>query len=153
MNELEKYLKKASNYCAKRECSKADLLVKFKQWQVPENYYSDILDYLQKNGFLNEYRFVESFVNDKIKFNKWGKLYIKKHLLSKNIDESLIDKALSSVDQHLYEQNAKKLISTKFKSLKGLDMAMLKQKILIFMLNKGYEKDLILKLISDLKHE
>jgi regulatory protein len=65
---------KASELCSRSEKCSFDLEIKCRDWQLSRDETSRLLTFLQKEGFINHERYACSFVNDKFKFNKWGKI-------------------------------------------------------------------------------
>jgi len=78
-----KTLEKISRYCAIQERSKYDVINKLKSYKVDQDELQSYIDYLQKNNFLNEERFVELYIRSKINQNEWGPLKIKYSLYQK----------------------------------------------------------------------
>jgi hypothetical protein len=104
-----------------------------------------------KENFLDEKRYVNSFVRDKFKFNKWGKIKIKYELLKKNINETLVNEALDkSINQQEYLSTLKNLLLEKKKKLKNNDRNAVIQKITNFALSKGYEPQIVRSIVESI---
>ena len=82
MNPL---LNKAAAYCAAAEHCRSEVQTKLLQWGASANQTSDILDQLEDQGFLSETRYCSAFVNDKIRFQGWGKEKIRMALKQKRL--------------------------------------------------------------------
>ncbi len=147
--DIKQAFLKASNYCSKREACIFDIKKKLYQWQIPENLYSEIIDLLIKQNYINENRYAEAFVNDKYKFNHWGRLKIKHALLSINIDNKYISKALQNINETEYYTFAQKSICQKAKTLNFDDYIKSKQKLIRYILGKGYEPELVQKITDE----
>ena len=63
--------------CSLSERCRFDIIAKLKQWELSEDEIAEAIDYLIKEHFLDEERFVRFYVNDKLRFNKWGKVKLK----------------------------------------------------------------------------
>ena len=72
-----KILEKISRYCAVQERCKYDVINKLKSYKANQDELESYIEYLQKNNFLNEERFVELYIRSKINQNDWGPLKIK----------------------------------------------------------------------------
>ncbi|HOV55404.1 MAG TPA: regulatory protein RecX [Bacteroidales bacterium] len=105
-----KTLEKISRYCAIQERSKYDVINKLKSYKVDQDELQSYIDYLQKNNFLNEERFVELYIRSKINQNEWGPLKIKYSLYQKNIPEAEIDRFLDKYDKEFFKLKIKEYL-------------------------------------------
>jgi len=111
-----------------------------------------VLKLLQKNDFINQNRFIESFVNGKLKNNKWGKMKIVAELRNHRIAEENINEYLQKIDDALYLKILMDLIIKKEKELtKESNIQIRKQKIINFCMSKGFDFERINTLIKSLK--
>ena len=69
----EEALKKLTNLCAKAEYCTGDLDEKMRRWGIDEEARKRNIDYLIKHQYVDNARFCQAYVNDKIKYNKWGR--------------------------------------------------------------------------------
>jgi len=145
-------LKKAQNICSRREKCKYDIEQKLKEWGVSEDNMEKIIESLVKEKFIDEKRYVSSFVNDKFKFNKWGKIKIKYQLRLKGISEIQIDQALEQIPENKYKELLKDLLQKKSKSIKNHNKQEKYQKLVSFAYNRGFSfedsKDLVNEMIN-----
>ncbi|MXV37773.1 hypothetical protein GO491_03620 [Flavobacteriaceae bacterium Ap0902] len=103
----------------------------------------DIMLYLMRENFLNEERFAESFARGKFYQKSWGRNKIKIELKRKKITPRLIEQALKQIDANDYYKTMEKLIEKKISTLNEPDSYKKKQKVIRYMLQKGYEYELI----------
>ena len=85
MNPL---LNKAAAYCAAAEHCRSEVQTKLLQWGASAGQAGDILDQLEDQGFISESRYCAAFVNDKIRFQGWGKEKIRMALKQKRLPNS-----------------------------------------------------------------
>lgn len=135
-------LTKAMAMCSKSERCRFDLLSKLKLWELSEGEISKAIDYLIKERFLNEERFVDFYINDKLRFNKWGKIKLAYMLRQKQIPGELIRSALNRIDDDLYIKILSDLLKSKIKSVKGVSDYERKRKIAVFAQSHGFEAEL-----------
>ena len=76
----EKALSKLATMCSKREYSTGDLDEKMRAWGLDEEARQRNIDYLVAHQFVDNSRFCRAFVNDKVKYNKWGRRKIEQAL-------------------------------------------------------------------------
>jgi regulatory protein len=141
-------LSKASELCSRSEKCRYDIEIKCHDWQLSSEETSSLLVYLLKEGFINHERFAFSFVNDKFKFNKWGKIKLAYALRQKQLEEKYIQLALANIPDDAYQQTLHDLISAKAKTIKEKDIYIHRSKLLAFAQSRGFETDLALKIIE-----
>lgn len=108
-----------------------------------------IVERLVMQGYLNDKLYCISYVNDRINLSNDGPHKIKTFLKQNDIEESFIDNALIGFDLNKQKEKISKIISKYVKANnKGINL--LKQKILINLVNLGYEKSIILEQLSNL---
>jgi regulatory protein len=144
-------LSKATDLCSKSEKCLFDFEIKCRDWQLPGEETSRLLTYLSDEGYIDHERYAGSFVNDKFKFNKWGKIKLAYALRQKKVEEKYIRKALSGIPDEAYQKTLLELLSAKAKTLNKLDALALKSKLLLFAQSRGFELDEALKMIERLK--
>ena len=110
---------------------------------LPPSRIDDLIQELTQENFINEARFVESFVNGKIRIKKWGRLKVKLALKNKGLPPSLIASGLESIDQKEYARIMQHLITTKSQMVKDENPMVRKSKVVRFMMGKGFEPDLV----------
>ena len=82
---------------------------------------------------------------------KWGINKIVYALRQKKVSEYNIKKGLKEIDREAYEAVAEKLVANKWASLKGEQYINRKAKTMAYLLQKGYESELIQRLIQKIK--
>ena len=130
-------------YCAIEERCKSDITKKLTQWGVKESSINEIIEKLIKNRFLNEERFAKIFCEVKFRTKKWGRIKIIYELKRKYISDNDINKGLTAISDADYIQILKELLQKKSKSIKELNQIKKKQKIVNFLLQRGFESNLI----------
>ena len=144
----EKALKKAELICSKQEKCKYDIKKKLVDWEVKPDSINRIINNLEKDKFIDEKRYSSFFVRDKFRFNKWGKIKILFILRQKNIPDKYIFSALNKIDDKEYFNTLEKEILKKQKLIKYKNNYELKSKLLRFAESRGFEKNLIFKIID-----
>ncbi len=127
--------------------------MKISEFDLPENEISEIIEFLKKEKYIDEHRYAEAFVNDKYRFNKWGKYKIKFTLKQKHIPEPIISEALNKIPDENYHSLLYDELSKKLRNLPKNSDYELKSKLYRFAASRGYENDLILEVINELLSE
>jgi len=149
MDIKEVYLK-LSMLCSRKEYCISDVEKKLDIWKIGEEKQGQIIKDLIAEKFIDETRFVEAFVKDKFRFNRWGRNKIRYHLKQKRISDNLINKALDSIQEIDYQKVVKELLITKNRNLKAKDNYERKTKLIRFMVQRGFEYDALNNEIDDL---
>lgn len=148
--DLQKIISRLRKICSTSEKCRADIYDYLQKSECTENEKNMIIEILEKENFISESRYVEAFVNDKIKFNKWGKLKIRYFLEQKGVSEKLINAALKNIDENFYVDTLKSIITSKVKSLKKETPEKTYQKVFKFAQSRGFENDLIYRVIQSI---
>jgi len=110
-----------------------------------------IITHLIKEKFIDEMRYCRSFVNDKFRFNRWGRIKIAYELRSKNLDDKLINEAITNINEDEYESTLFALLKDKNRTVKGQTEQDIFAKLYRFALSRGFESDLTVRQLKKLK--
>ncbi len=120
MNEkTKKGLQQAMRLCSRSEKCAKDIKDKLRQWQIDEEAHQEIIQQLYEQKFLDDVRYTECYVNDKIYLSKWGKQKVRFALKYKEISEFVIEDALALIDEERYLCGLEKLLASKRKTVKA----------------------------------
>ena len=143
LNGLKTIYHKAQSYCAYQERCRFEVEQKLQLWGVDKERGSKIIEQLEKENFLNNLRFAETFVRSKFRLKKWGRNKIAYELRLKKIPDSLISQSLQTIDDGEYLAAIQFLITQKSKELKEKDLFKKKQKVVRFLISRGFESALV----------
>ena len=141
-------LNKAAAYCTLCERCINEVSKKLTAWGILPAEHKKIIERLQSEGFIDEGRYCRAFVNDKLRFNHWGRIKITAALRDKRLPQELIKEAIEQIDEEEYTQVLRDVISIKHKELKGKEDYATKQKLIRFAASRGFEPGNILKIIK-----
>lgn len=99
-----------------------------------------VINELKKNKYIDETKYIEAYVNDKINLTSYGSYKIKKELLDLGLDSKKIDEYLDKIPNEVWNQKLDKLIEKKFSLMKNKSLKEIKNKLNIFLFNLGYDK-------------
>ncbi|KPK87633.1 MAG: hypothetical protein AMS27_01875 [Bacteroides sp. SM23_62_1] len=140
----------AQSICSRQEQCRQDILSRLEKWGVNESAAEKIVKQLEKDNFIDETRYASSYVRDKIKFNKWGKIKICWMLRQKNIPDDIIEQALELIDMDGYESLLESELIKKNRTLKADDQNTKKRKLIQFASQRGFENEIVYKIINNL---
>lgn len=149
MNKKEA-LSKVQSICSRQEQCRQDISLKLSKLDIGESDANQILDILEQEGFIDHGRYARSFVMDKFKLNKWGRIKIRWMLRQKGISEDIIEMAIAQMDEDEYESLIKAELQKKYRSLKSHNESEKKAKLIQFASQRGFEYEIIYKVIHKL---
>ena len=141
-------LKRAAALCSRQEQCARHIREKLVQWNVEEHNAEKIIQRLTEEKFLDDHRYAEYFVKDKFRLNRWGKVKITHMLRHKGIGEDSIQDALHQIDKDEYYRICADLIRNKSASLKEKNLFTRKGKLYRFASGRGFESDLIHRILN-----
>ena len=141
-------LHQSAAYCSLADRCIDDVRKKLARWEIELPIQNRIIQRLIQEHFLDEERFCRAFVNDKVKFNKWGVNKIKFELRKRNIPDDLIQSALNTINPEENQERLLQLLVAKKKSLKGKNDFEIQQKLMRFAAGRGFAVDDILRVIE-----
>lgn len=140
-------LSKAQHYCAYQERCIQDIRKKLNNWSLQKEFTEKIIKKLLEEKYIDEERFAKTFAGGKFRINKWGRNRIINELKKRQIPDLYIQIAIEEIDDDTYLKTLKAIILKKLKGLKVEDKNKCKQKAARYAISKGYETDLIWKIL------
>lgn len=135
----QEMLHRAASYCSGAEHCIQDVQKKIETVGFSSEEGERIIARLLQEKFIDESRFAKSFVNDKLRFNKWGRIKIGYELQKKNIPASIRTEALEQIDESEYLEILTSLLKSKMRTVKGKDDRDIFYKLLRFAAGRGFE--------------
>lgn len=143
-------LNRVASYCSRAERSEFAVRKKLQAWELDNDAIKRIIDRLRKEKYLDDTRFARSFINDKLRFNKWGKTKITFELKRLQIPESVYNPILEDLAGDEFETQLMHILSVKVKSVKAKSEYDKKTKLIRFALGRGFTMDLTIKCVNKL---
>ncbi len=141
-------LNKAAAYCTLCERCISEVSAKLTAWGVPFTEQEKIIARLIDEKFIDEARYCRAFVNDKLRFNRWGRIKIIAALRDKHLPNEHISEAIESIDEDKYIEILKEVIAIKRRELKGKDDFATRQKLIRHAASRGFEPAIIMRFIN-----
>ncbi|HLA53998.1 MAG TPA: regulatory protein RecX [Flavitalea sp.] len=108
------------------------------------------LSRLIEEDYLNEERFAKAFAGGKFRMKQWGRVKIIYEMKQKGISAYCMKIGLREIEQDEYEKTLRKLAEKKRATLSGEKNGFIKKrKLMDYLLQKGYERDLCLTVINE----
>ena len=141
-------LNKAAAYCTLCERCISEVSAKLTAWDVPSSEQEKIIARLFEEKFIDEARYCRAFVNDKLRFNRWGRIKIIAALREKHLPKEHISEAIESIDDDNYTEILKEVIAIKRRELKGKDDFATRQKLIRHAASRGFEPAIIMRFVN-----
>jgi len=147
--ELEIY-RQCARYCSVAERCAGDVKKRLDATNLDDAAKRRILEQLVNEYFISEVRYSKAFVNDKFRFNQWGRKKIVYELKKKGIPSATIYEALNKIDPGAYLATLKELLVKKRRTVKAKTGRELLAKLVAYGISKGFEADLIFELAAQI---
>jgi regulatory protein len=147
----EQAIQKLKQYCAYQERSHHEVQQKLWDLSVRRVEHDEILSTLIEEDYLNEERFARAFAGGKFRMKDWGRKKIYYALKEKQVSEYNIKKAMKEIDDEDYKKILEGLAEKKYALLKGEQYLVRKKKTMDYLLQKGFEADLVTKAVNELQ--
>lgn len=139
-------------YCAYQERCSRDVILKLRNLKVPSGKADAIILKLKKEKFLDDERFTRFFVRGKFRISKWGRIKIRHELTARGISAKLISLVIAEeIGEEEYSKMIRSLIKKKSQEINAEKKLNIRDKIINFVVSKGYEFDLVLQTLNELK--
>lgn len=139
----EQALNRLAALCSQAEYCMADMMRRLEQWDIAPEARQRIALYLSKEGYVDDERYARCFVEEKIKYNGWGRRKIEQALYAKHVSPETIRTVLDEVDDALYIEVLQPLLQQKWRTVTGRDDYERCQKLLRFAIGRGFDYDLV----------
>lgn len=143
-------LNRIAAYCSRTERPEFAVRKKLTAWELPDDAIERIIDRLKKEKYIDNTRFARSFINDKLKFNKWGKTKIIFELKKLNIPASVYNPILEDLAGDEFEEQLIHILTVKVRSVKAKDDYDKKTKLIRFALGRGFPMDMSVRCVNKL---
>ena len=137
----EKALAKLAALCARAEYCTGDMEDKMRRWGLSGDDIKENISYLVANKYVDNARYCQAFVNDKIAYNHWGRRKIEQALWMKRVPESVSAPILEAVPEEDYINVLKPLIASKSATVKAESDYERQMKLMKFALGRGFSID------------
>lgn len=141
-------LLKLTTLCTQSEHCSQEMLDKMKKWELPEDAIARNMEFLIQKKFVDDERFARFFINDKIKYNKWGRRKLEQALWLKHISREISDPIFAEIEDELYMDTLLPLMRNKYKTIKAKNDYERSMKLIRFALGRGFSMDIIRKCID-----
>ena len=141
---------KIEHYCIYQDRCHKEVEEKIKSYNLIPEAREMILLSLMKDNFLNEERFAKSFARGKFRIKHWGKNRIVNELKMRDISSYNIKTALKEIEEKDYLKTIYTITENRNNVISETNQYKRKKKLIDFLLRKGFETDLIFKVVDEI---
>jgi regulatory protein len=145
---FENALEQLTYYCTYRERCHSEVKSKLLEIGARGNIVEEVIAQLITENLLNEERFAKAFAGGKFRVNHWGRIKIKQALHQKRVSDYCIKKGLQEIDEEDYENKLRQLAEKKYDSLKKEQYLKRKFKTQQYLMQKGFEPDIVKQIVE-----
>ena len=149
--EEEELLNKLRHFCSFRDRCTSEVEQKLQSLNVVPAKRPGLLDRLRSEKFLDDRRYAGSFARGKFHHNRWGRVKIAYELAGRGLPGNIIREGLEEIDEEEYVAVVIDLIRKKSEEIKDVKKFPIRNKILTFVSRKGFEAELVSKVMNELK--
>ena len=144
----EQALQKLAALCSQAEHCTHEMNEKMDRWGIEVNAQERIAEYLVNNRYVDDRRYARSFVNDKLKYNKWGRRKIEQALWLKHLDKAVMQEALDDIDEADWISVLRPLLQSKRRTTKADSDYEMNTKLFRYAMSRGFRVEEIRKCID-----
>lgn len=146
----EQVLLKLTSLCARSEHCSFEMLEKMRKWEVSDVIQAEVMQHLVSEHYVDDARYARFFINDKIKYNKWGRRKVEQALWLKHIDPKISGPILDEVEGDTYMDILIPLLRSKLRSVKGRNDYEIRGKLIRFGMSRGFDMDQVIEAVDSL---
>lgn len=135
--------------CARAEKSSGDALRLMRSWNVDPGAQQQVLSRLVEQRFIDDRRFAEAFVREKLRLSGWGAYKIRAALQRKGIARATIDEALAGTDGAAMAERLRSLLARKVRTTRYTALCDLRTKLMRYGLSLGYDYETVAEAVAD----
>ncbi len=136
--------------CARAEKCSGDALRLMRGWGLAPADAERVLAQLLREGFIDDDRYAEAFVREKLHLSGWGLYKIRAALQRKGLARATIDAALRQADASQMAGRLSEQLARKARSLHAAAPRELKTKLIRYGLSLGYDYETVLAQVAAL---
>ena len=144
----EQAFQRLAALCARSEHCQHDMLEKMRRWGLDESMQAEVMERLTKGRYVDDERFCRAFVDDKVRYNKWGRRKVEQALWQKHIDSDVAASVLDEISTDDYAAVLRPLLQQKRRSTRAASDYELRNKLMKWALSRGFTMDVIRQCID-----
>jgi regulatory protein len=141
---------KMASLCSRSEQCSQDIRKKILASGLNSESADEIIKELEKENFIDDKRYIASYIEEKIRINKWGKIKIRYYLRMKGIGNELIENGLNEIDEESYRDMLVRILKEKTRTVRGKNRYDKMGQVIRFAQSRGFEPEMIHRYLNDI---
>jgi regulatory protein len=146
----EQVLQKLRFYCRYQQRCQSEINQKLFELGVNKMDHEELMSELIREDCVSDERFAVAFASGRFKMKQWGRKKIQQGLKEKRVNDEIAQKALEQINKKEYLSVLNKLAKERYASLKHEQYLIRKKKTMDYLMQKGYEIELIQKAMDNI---
>lgn len=146
----EEALASLMRLCSRAEKAESDARRLMRGWGVAAADAENVLARLVRDRFIDDNRYAEAFVREKLRLSGWGAYKIRMTLQRKGVAKAIIDDALRQSDDTDMTQRLRTQFERKIRTVRYTTQYELKTKLIRYGLSLGYDYETVLDAANSL---
>ena len=151
-NKYEDAFESSVSYIEIKMRNKKEIIDYLRKKEFNESHINYAVNKLNKLNLLNEKRYIEAYINDKVNLTLDGPYKIRKALLDYDLSENDIDNYLNTFSSDIRESKLNKIINKKKSLMKNKSYTMFINKLKLDLYNMGYDKYMIDNMLMNIEY-
>ena len=151
-NKYEDAFESSVSYIEIKMRNKKEIIDYLRKKEFNESHINYAVNKLNKLNLLNEKRYIEAYINDKVNLTLDGPYKIRKALLDYDLSENDIDNYLNTFSSDIWESKLNKIINKKKSLMKNKSYTMFINKLKLDLYNMGYDKYMIDNMLMNIEY-
>ena len=140
--------------CARSERSSGDALRLMNRWGVADDEARKVLARLQSERFIDDARYAEAFVRDKLNLSGWGAYKIKMSLRVKGVSREIIEEVVAPmIEATDMTDRLEEIMQRKLRTLKFSSPYEARTKLIRFAASRGYDMEQAIECASKIVND
>ena len=139
--------------CARAERCSSDALRSMRRWGLSDKDARGVLERLVRERFIDDGRYAEAYVREKMRFSGWGERKIRAALRMKSIAPNIIDRAMGQLVPEEDASRLEEVLRKKASKTTARDLYDLKAKLVRFGMSRGFDLDDVLSVTEQILRE
>lgn len=144
----QKAYAKMASICAKKECSSGEIAKKLSRYDITDGTVDGVIAKLIQHKFIDDRRFAECYIKDKVQFNKWGRRKIELGLRQKGVSSAIIKEAFDEMEGISSSPILAEQLQKKWPKITGKSLYERRNKLIRFALGRGFDMDDIMRCLD-----
>lgn len=136
--------------CARAERCSSDALRSMRRWGLSDKDARGVLERLVRERFIDDGRYAEAYVREKMRFSGWGERKIRAALRMKSIAPNIIDRAMGQLVPEEDASRLEEVLRKKASKTTARDLYDLKAKLVRFGMSRGFDLDDVLSVTEQI---